>query len=320
MAPRSRPRWPLAASLRLYQLLLVLYPPRFRRAFGPQMAQVFGDCCAEVYRCGGTPALLRLWADTLRDLLTSVPRERLERFERPRARRAAAPAQAPAGAFFLEAGPPAGHVPDSPRRSTMPTSMLLSRRLKRFLQRMRPQPGSIPLDDRLRFERFTERARHTLHLAQEEAQRLNHHYIGTEHLLLGLVREGDGVAAKVLAGLGIRLDAVRDAVIFIIGRGDRRVEGEVGLTPRSKKVIQLAFDEARRLNHHYLGTEHLLLGLVREGDGIAAGVLERLGANLDDVRTQTLRVLADLSGSPPDRSVEDGPGHEGQEGSGDSGA
>jgi ATP-dependent Clp protease ATP-binding subunit ClpC len=142
-----------------------------------------------------------------------------------------------------------------------------------------------------RFDKFTERARKVLTLAQEEAQRFNHNYIGTEHLLLGLVREGDGVAAKVLANLGVELNKVRSAVEFIIGRGDRSVTGDIGLTPRAKKVIELAVDEARRLNHHYIGTEHLLLGLVREGEGIAAGVLESLGVSLEKVRNQIIHVL-----------------------------
>ena len=136
-----------------------------------------------------------------------------------------------------------------------------------------------------------------LSLAQEEAQRFNHNYIGTEHLLLGLVREGDGVAAKVLSNLGVELNKVRSAVEFIIGRGDRIVLGDIGLTPRAKKVIELAVDEARRLNHHYIGTEHLLLGLVREGEGIAAGVLESLGVNLEKVRTQTIQVLSQSGGT-----------------------
>jgi ATP-dependent Clp protease ATP-binding subunit ClpC len=148
------------------------------------------------------------------------------------------------------------------------------------------------VNDRDRFDKFTERARKVLSLAQEEAQRFNHNYIGTEHLLLGLVREGEGVAAKVLSNLGVELNKVRSAVEFIIGRGDRIVLGEIGLTPRAKKVIELAVDEARRLNHHYIGTEHLLLGLVREGEGIAAGVLESLGVNLEKVRTQTIQVLS----------------------------
>ena len=143
-----------------------------------------------------------------------------------------------------------------------------------------------------RFDKFTERARRVLTLAQEEAQRFNHNYIGTEHLLLGLVREGEGVAAKVLGNLGVELSKVRSAVEFIIGRGDRAVLGEIGLTPRAKKVIELAVDEARRLNHHYIGTEHLLLGLVREGEGIAASVLESLGVNLERVRAETTRILA----------------------------
>jgi len=141
------------------------------------------------------------------------------------------------------------------------------------------------------FDKFTERARKVLTLAQEEAQRFNHNYIGTEHLLLGLVREGDGVAARVLSNMGVQLPKVRSAVEFIIGRGEGAVVGEIGLTPRAKKVLELAIDEARRLNHHYIGTEHLLLGLVREGEGIAAGVLESLGVNLEKVRTQVMQVV-----------------------------
>ena len=142
-----------------------------------------------------------------------------------------------------------------------------------------------------RFEKFSERARRVLSLAQEEAQRFNHNYIGTEHILLGLVRETDGVAAKVLANLGVELNKVRAAVEFIIGRGERSAPGEIGLTPRAKKVIELAVDEARRLSHHYIGTEHLLIGLMREGEGVAAGVLESLGVNLDKVRGETSRIL-----------------------------
>ncbi len=142
-----------------------------------------------------------------------------------------------------------------------------------------------------RFEKFSERARRVLSLAQEEAQRFNHNYIGTEHVLLGLVRETDGVAAKVLTNLGVELSKVRSAVEFIIGRGERSTPGEIGLTPRAKKVIELAVDEARRLNHHYIGTEHLLIGLMREGEGVAAGVLESLGVSLDKIRGETSRIL-----------------------------
>ena len=143
-----------------------------------------------------------------------------------------------------------------------------------------------------RFEKFSERARRVLSLAQEEAQRFNHNYIGTEHILLGLVRESDGTAAKVLAGLGIELTKIRSAVEFIIGKGESTSSGEIGLTPRAKKVIELAVDEARRLNHHYIGTEHLLIGLMREGEGVAAGVLESLGVTLDKVRGETGSVLS----------------------------
>src|SRR5712691_9882015 len=153
------------------------------------------------------------------------------------------------------------------------------------------------MHNRDRFDKFTERARKVLSLAQEEAQRFQHNYIGTEHLLLGLVREGEGVAAKVLSNLGVELNKVRSAVEFIIGRGDRIVLGEIGLTPRAKKVIELAVDEARRLNHHYIGTEHLLLGLLREGSGIGAGVLEDLGDSLNRARHEVMQALNYATGS-----------------------
>jgi hypothetical protein len=145
------------------------------------------------------------------------------------------------------------------------------------------------------FAKFTERARKVLSLAQEEAQRFNHNYIGTEHLLLGLVREGEGVGAKVLLHLGVELNKVRSAVEFAIGRGDRIVLGEIGLTPQAKKVIELAVDEAARLGHHYIGTEHLLLGLVRENSGFAAEALQSLGVDLEKVRIQTIQILSRTS-------------------------
>jgi len=146
-----------------------------------------------------------------------------------------------------------------------------------------------------RFDKFTEGARNVLTLAQEEALRFNHNYIGTEHLLLGLVREDKGIAAGVLANLGVELLRVRSAVEFIMGRGDRAVMGEIGLTPRAKVVIEMTVDEARRLGHHYIGTEHLLLGMVREGEGIAAGVLESLGVTLHKARAEVAGLLAETS-------------------------
>ncbi len=143
-----------------------------------------------------------------------------------------------------------------------------------------------------RFEKFSERARRVLSYAQEEAQRFNHNYIGTEHILLGLVRETEGVGAKVLSNLNVELPKVRSAIEFIIGRGDRPPTDETALTPRAKKVIELAVDEARRLTHHYIGTEHLLIGIMREGEGVAAGVLESDGVTLDKVRAETSRALS----------------------------
>ncbi|MCL0075280.1 ATP-dependent Clp protease ATP-binding subunit [Dehalococcoidia bacterium] len=142
-----------------------------------------------------------------------------------------------------------------------------------------------------RFDKFTERARKVLALAQGEAQRFNHNYISTEHILLGLCAEGSGVAIRVLANLGVELPKIRSSVEFIIGRGETKSRGEVGLTPRAKKVIELAVDEARYLNHNYIGTEHLLLGLLREGEGVAAGVLGNLGITLEKSRAEITRFL-----------------------------
>ncbi len=153
-----------------------------------------------------------------------------------------------------------------------------------------------------RFEKFSERARRVLSLAQEEAGELNHNYIGTEHVLLGLAREPEGVGTRVLVSLGVDLSKIRSAVTFIIGRGQKQPTSDVGLTPRAKKVIELAVDEAREMSHHYIGTEHLLIGLLREGDGVAAGVLESLGVTLDKVRQETQRILSQSGGQPGGRS------------------
>jgi ATP-dependent Clp protease ATP-binding subunit ClpC len=149
-----------------------------------------------------------------------------------------------------------------------------------------------------KFDRFTKRARRVLSLAQEEAQRLNHNYIGTEHLLLGLVREENGVAVRVLRELGVDPRQVRERVERTVGRGQRAMYGKLSLTPRTKRVIELAVDEARRLGHHYIGTEHLLLGLVREGEGVAVDVLKGLGVSLDKVRSQTARVMMETASQP----------------------
>jgi len=141
-----------------------------------------------------------------------------------------------------------------------------------------------------RFEKFSERARRVLTLAQEEASRFSHNNIGPEHILLGIVGEPDGVAAKVLINLGISLNKVRSAVEFIIGHGEATTRGEVGLSPGAKRVIELAIDEARYIGHNYIGTEHLLLGLLREGEGIAARVLDSLGVTLEKVRAEINKV------------------------------
>lgn len=146
------------------------------------------------------------------------------------------------------------------------------------------------------FERFTDRARRVVVLAQDEAKALNHNYIGTEHLLLGLISEGEGVAAKALESLDISLEAVRAQVEEIIGHGTSTPTGHIPFTPRAKKVLELSLREALQMNHSYIGTEHILLGLIREGEGVAAQVLIRLGADLNTVRNSVLQLLQGYQG------------------------
>jgi len=146
------------------------------------------------------------------------------------------------------------------------------------------------------FERFTDRARRVVVLAQEEARMLNHNYIGTEHILLGLIHEGEGVAAKALESMSISLEAVREQVTEIIGRGQTAPAGHIPFTPRAKKVLELSLREALQLGHNYIGTEHILLGLIREGEGVAAQVLQKLGADLNKVRQQVIQLLSGYSG------------------------
>src|SRR5436309_2044447 len=146
------------------------------------------------------------------------------------------------------------------------------------------------------FERFTDRARRVVVLAQEEARMLNHNYIGTEHILLGLIHEGEGVAAKALESLGISLEGVRQQVEEIIGQGQQAPSGHIPFTPRAKKVLELSLREALQLGHNYIGTEHILLGLIREGEGVAAQVLVKLGADLNLVRQQVIQLLSGYQG------------------------
>ncbi|MFV4912157.1 ATP-dependent Clp protease ATP-binding subunit [Microbacterium lacticum] len=162
------------------------------------------------------------------------------------------------------------------------------------------------------FERFTDRARRVVVLAQEEAKMLNHNYIGTEHILLGLIHEGEGVAAKALESLGISLDAVREQVQDIIGQGQQQPTGHIPFTPRAKKVLELSLREALQLGHNYIGTEHILLGLIREGEGVAAQVLVKLGADLNKVRQQVIQLLSGYQGKEP-AGVATGAGEQNQQ-------
>ena len=146
------------------------------------------------------------------------------------------------------------------------------------------------------FERFTDRARRVVVLAQEEARLLNHNYIGTEHILLGLIHEGEGVAARALESMGISLESVRFQVVEIIGQGSQAPSGHIPFTPRAKKVLELSLREALQLGHNYIGTEHILLGLIREGEGVAAQVLQQLGADLPKVRQTVIQLLSGVQG------------------------
>jgi excisionase family DNA binding protein len=150
-------------------------------------------------------------------------------------------------------------------------------------------------------DRFTKRAKQVLSYAQEEAQHFNHPYIGTEHLLLGLIRDEDGIAGKVLSDLGIQLEQTRQAAEQIVGHGEGTANAERGfeLTASAKKTLEFALEESARLHHHYVGSEHLLLGITRKGEGVAAGVLERMGVNLEQMRT---RVLRELRSGPTDQA------------------
>src|SRR5664279_858076 len=165
------------------------------------------------------------------------------------------------------------------------------------------------------FERFTDRARRVVVLAQEEARLLSHSYIGTEHILLGLIHEGEGVAAKALESLGISLEAVRNQVEEIIGQGGTSPSGHIPFTPRAKKVLELSLREALQLGHNYIGTEHILLGLIREGEGVAAQVLVKLGADLSRVRQQVIQLLSGYAGGKEGAAQGTGPGESAPTGS-----
>ena len=168
------------------------------------------------------------------------------------------------------------------------------------------------------FERFTDRARRVVVLAQEEARLLNHNYIGTEHILLGLLNEGEGIAAQALESLDIDLASVRDEVVKIIGQGQQSPSGHIPFTPRAKKVLELSLREALQLGHNYIGTEHILLGLIREGEGVAAQVLQQLGAELQKVRQTVIQLLSGPGGSEEQQPKAAGSG--GRESSSSSGS
>jgi hypothetical protein len=303
-------RWPIALSVRVYRLLLAAYPQRFRREYGREMALAFRDCCRDGYRRGGSFALVRLWLHVLPDLAVSALGERFDGLARPASRmsRGSRGMRRASLRWPLRFRAPAWRATRL-RKRLVSLVAALAHALRR--QHMKPAHVVLPRGQMYmpprrrattsdRFERYSKRALRMLTLAQEEARTLHHGYLRTEHLLLGLLREGDGVAAEALKRLDVDLDAARRDVEFIIGRGDRVVLGEIGVSPRVKKVFALAEDEAHRLSHRYVGTEHLLLGLIREGEGIAADVLERQGVELYTARKEVLAALRERGGMPDD--------------------
>jgi Clp amino terminal domain, pathogenicity island component len=276
--PRRTPRI-LRVSARGYCTLLYAYPRAFRRDYGAEMARLFRDTCRDAYRERGSRGVLRLWPAALGDLFLAAARERLAALPRPRE---IAAALSHGWSVFMNR---------------------LAHMLRRIFRRPSRRPvvgvagNGIP-DARDRFEKFTRRTQRVFELSQGEARQLGHKYIGTEHLLLGLMDEGGGVAAQVLANLGFQPERARQGLIFIIGHKDEEIVGEIGFTARAKKVIGLAVDEARRLGHGYIGTEHILLGMIREGEGLGPALLTNLGISLESTRAETLRVLAARQSHP----------------------
>lgn len=178
----------------------------------------------------------------------------------------------------------------------MLTSWLAMRRFRAMTMHtaeFTSEPSAVSSGPMDRFDKFDVSARRALTLAQDEASQLQYHYIGTEHILLGLIREREGLASRALTRLGVDLEKVRTAVTFIIGQGRGAIGGEVGLTPRGKRVIELAIEESRQLGSDHIGTGHLLLGLVREGEGIAAAVLQSLGVTIERAREAVVQEMSD---------------------------
>ncbi|WIG61406.1 MAG: ATP-dependent Clp protease, ATP-binding subunit ClpC [Ktedonobacterales bacterium] len=285
-------KWSIKASVGVYRVVLYVYPPRFRAAYGREMAQVFRGSCREAVARRGPPGLLPLWGATLRDLAVTAAQEwgdalGIARHRRLRMRpRASYPGRygmmrrrrhGPFGELYRALKRMRSGFMSRPAMRTLPESITLG-------------PGITEADRRR--TRPTERA---LIFARDEAEWHHHTHVGTEHLLLGLLREREGVAAKVLYVLGVDTEAVRRDVEFIIGRGEREVVGEaIGLTRRARRVLELAGDEMRAMNARYIGTEHLLLGMLREGEGIAAGALNRAGVHLDAVRAEVPRASGEM--------------------------
>ncbi len=245
-----------------------------RRVFGPRSAEVALMAALQLLALNGRDTCDLGPAEQVREVIAGIPTGQVHVGELT---------------AWLQSRPPRQAASDKGRR--LPWRIVARNRTEDMM-----------------FERFTERARSVVTLAQEEARRLSHNHIGTEHLLLGLLREGEGIAAQVLLARGITLDGVRTEVERIIGRGTGKPKGQIPFTPRAKKVIELSLREAKRLHHNYMGTEHILLGLLREGEGVAAKVLADTGANLVDLREKvtqlvlfTSRSTEQLGGPPRER-------------------
>jgi hypothetical protein len=277
-------RW-LAREVRVYRALLFIYPPEFRRAFGAEMTQAFRDGLRDAFDAGGVLSALGWYLRGMADLAGVA----LGLCGSHLARLVGLTAEHPDTVAATQVASQGG-------RMHAKSGGVMRLLIGRTRMVARPSFQQVPPED---LARFTGRARRSITLAREEARGLGHHYIGTEHLLLGLLAEGGGIAARALAALGVEREAARARVEHIIGQRDAVIEGEPPLTQRASRVIELAMIEAWRLKHPYIGTEHLLLGLLAEGEGIAAGVLEKCGLQLEQVRAKVLELLPPPPEVPP---------------------
>lgn len=272
----------LSISDHLYRRLLILYPRALRREFGADMVQVFRDSCRDAYTYRGATGVLEMWFHILGDVTSVAMHERWPRFYKGRMS-SGRPVHGPVG----------GPSPIVTKGAAMSDRRTLAEGIGQLLRRS-PWQAKQRCECGPWSRAVTPRAKRVLWYAQNEAHQLNHPYVGTEHLLLALMRDQEGIAGKVLGEFGYTLTATRWAVEAMVGCGaDAVARPSMEMTRRAHAVIKRALEEGNRLNHNYIGTEHLLLGLMQTGGGVAADVLDELGANRKQLRRAVLRALSE---------------------------